>query len=33
MSNLLEGTDSAGKMSTEELVNLIRANQILESGE
>jgi SNF2 family DNA or RNA helicase len=31
MSNLLEGTDSAGKMSTEELVNLIRANQILES--
>ncbi|MDX1925312.1 MAG: DEAD/DEAH box helicase [Pirellulaceae bacterium] len=33
MSNLLEGTDSAGKMSTEELVNLIRANQILESVE
>ena len=31
MSNLLEGTDSAGKMSTEELVNLIRANQVLES--
>jgi len=31
MSNLLDGTDSAGKMSTEELVNLIRSNQVLES--
>ncbi len=31
MTNLLEGSDSAGKMSTEELVNLIRANQILEA--
>ncbi len=31
MANLLEGTDSAGKMSTDELVNLIRANQILDS--
>lgn len=31
MTNLLEGTDSAGKMSTEELVNLIRVNQVQES--
>jgi superfamily II DNA or RNA helicase len=28
MTGLLEGTDSAGKMSTEELVELIRSNQL-----
>lgn len=31
MSGLLEGTDSAGKLSTEELVDLIRTNQLLDS--
>ncbi len=31
MSGLLEGTDSAGKMSTSELVDLIRTNQLSES--
>ncbi len=31
MTNLLEGTDSAGKLSTEELVNLIRANHLVNS--